>query len=69
MTTFIERYFNERNKIQEKWEKSMLIFQCGKFYEIYGFEDDNNDPIWDYQKIMPNCASPWKKAEFKNRNI
>jgi len=69
MTTFIERYFNERNKMQEKWKKSMLIFQCGKFYEIYGFEDDNNDPIWDYQKIMPNCASPWKKAEFQNRNV
>lgn len=68
-TNFMQKYFNEREKMMKKWDKSMLIFQCGKFYEIYGYQDDLNDQIWEYQKIMPNCAEPWNKCKLNNRNV
>lgn len=68
-TTFMQKYFIEREKMMKQWDKSMLIFQCGKFYEIYGFQDDLHDQIWEYQKIMPNCAEPWIKSKLDNRNI
>ena len=65
---FIEKYFLERKKMLSKWKKSMLIFQCGSFYEIYGLVDYPNDPIWDYQRIMPNCTEPWVKGSYKKEN-
>ena len=68
-TTFMQKYFIEREKMMKQWDKSMLIFQCGKFYEIYGYQDDLQDQIWEYQKIMPNCAEPWIKSKLDNRNI
>ena len=65
---FIEKYFLERQKMLSTWKKSMLIFQCGSFYEIYGLVDYPNDPIWDYQRIMPNCTEPWVKGTYKKEN-
>ena len=49
------------------WKKSMLIFQCGSFYEIYGLVDYPNDPIWDYQRIMPNCTELGLKEHIKKK--
>ena len=45
----------------------MLLQQCGTFFEIYGFHDED-DPIFEYYRIM-ECAPPWWKAKLDEKDV
>jgi DNA mismatch repair protein MutS len=65
--SYFERYFITRNKILEKWPKSMLLMQCGTFYEIYGYNEPT-DPVFQYYYIM-DCRAPWKKCSHNDKDV
>lgn len=65
--TYFDRYFITRNKMIDKWRKSMLLMHCGKFYEVYGYNEPD-DPIFEYYDIM-DCAAPWKKTTHNNKDV
>ena len=65
--TYFDRYFITRNKMIDKWQKSMLLMQCGKFFEVYGYNEPE-DPIFEYYHIM-DCAAPWKKTTHNGKDV
>ena len=42
----VAEYFRELNKYYEKYgEKTILLWQCGSFYEVYGIKDQTGDML------------------------
>lgn len=66
----IPYFFAEREKLFKEYngdEKIMLLQQCGTFFEIYGFHEED-DPIFEYYRIM-DCAPPWWKAKLGEKDV
>ena len=66
----IPYFFAEREKLFKEYngdEKIMLLQQCGTFFEIYGFHEED-DPIFEYYRIM-DCAPPWWKAKLDEKDV
>ena len=70
----IANYFKELNKYYEKYgEKTILLWQCGGFYEIYCVEDPKTKErlisrFDEYVEITHmNCAN--KNGTFKHKGV
>uniref|UniRef100_A0A6C0IQV5 DNA mismatch repair proteins mutS family domain-containing protein n=1 Tax=viral metagenome TaxID=1070528 RepID=A0A6C0IQV5_9ZZZZ len=67
----IASFFNAREKFfkeHKNEEKIMLLQQCGTFYEIYGYEGVEDDPVYEYPRIM-HGAAPWYKATIGGKRV
>ena len=59
----IEDYINYCDKYKEIYEKSVILYQCGGFYELYGYENRGADikqicEILDIQMTKRNKSNP-----------
>ena len=59
----IDDYINYCDKYKEIYEKSVILYQCGGFYELYGYENCGADikqicEILDIQMTKRNKSNP-----------
>ena len=78
MPTMIEQYFNKLEEYTRIYgDKTMLLWQCGSFFEIYGLKDKTTGEFTDshikaYASILDMAIAPKKvqmKGKHKNKEL
>jgi len=65
--SMMKTYFEYLKKYEKKYgEQTILLWQCGSFYEIYGLKDKNGNigdsKIIEYSKILDMTVSAKKNT-------
>ena len=61
----IDDYINYCNKYKEIYEKSIVFYQCGGFYELYGYENYGSN-IQEICEILDIQMTKRNKLGIKN---